>query len=113
MTEGPPERTAGGPVPVVPPCPSGSPGGQGPQVPAGDAGPGPLRGEADGVPPAGQAPALPGVAWRKAVKAATSALHARQRRDRARYPGSGGGGRYRAGMARRTPPPPPPDGGTT
>ena len=50
---------------------------------------------------------LKGEAWQKAVKDATSALHAEQRRGRARYPRRSAGQRYAPGMSRRRPPEPP------
>lgn len=71
----------------------------------------PGEGEATGVPPAGQKPGLRGKAFRDAVQAATSALHATQRRERGKYPAKGTTRkRYKPGMARRMPPPQPPGG---
>ena len=65
----------------------------------------PVR-ETESTVPAG----LQGAEWRKQVKAATSALHATQRRKATRYvrkADRGAGAQYRPGMGRRMPPSPP------
>jgi hypothetical protein len=61
------------------------------------------------VPPAGQEPGLRGKAFRDAVKAATSKLHAEQRRQKGRYRVKAGQP-YKPGMARKAAPPQPPGG---
>lgn len=68
----------------------------------------PGEGEATGVPPAGQEPGLSGAAWRKAMKAATSALHAGQRNGKGRYRKKDAAQRPAAGMIRVPPPRQPP-----
>lgn len=71
--------------------------------------PSPPRGgrglEATGTAADGKEPGLSGAEWRKAVKAATSALHAEQRNRRGQYPKKGTQPiRPRPGMTRRMPP---------
>jgi hypothetical protein len=80
---------------ITPPVP-----GRGPKTPAGAS-------ENDS-PPAGSS----GAEWRKKVKAATSALHAAQRRGAHKYTRVAdrtAGSQYRPGMAVRKPPEPPED----
>ena len=72
----------------------------------------PVTAGPDGTPASGPpvVTGLSGAEWRKQAKAATSALHATQRRRATRYvrkADRGAGAQYRPGMGRRMPPGPP------